>query len=184
MIKGLLLFMFALVTTLFFSVVFIPVSIVYHVFLPMQWVTGWSRAGKFLHQMALSIDQFANVSLQTIFNLIMIKNSNRNKVVGEGRKLKESKTTESKWVWERYYKFDFTPFGDEDDTLSYVFAKNYYHGSLSSFGRVWAWVLNAVDKNHLLKAVDAKEKRDIEALCRLIESGRIKPCDLSNFKIA
>ena len=134
--KGIVLFFVALILTTILTVFYIPLTIVYHLF-TLKFLKGFNRVGEYFHQMALSIDQFANVSLQTPLNLLMIK--------GEQKHL----------------------FGDEDDTVSYIIARNYYLNSLTKFGMFWAWFLNFVDTDHLDKAIDNKYKRDLEAYNRL-----------------
>jgi hypothetical protein len=133
---GVILFIIALVATSVLTAVYLPLSIIYHL-ITLRFAKGLKRSGKYFYQMALSLDQFANVSLQTPLNLLMIKG-------------------EQKFV-----------FGDEDDTVSYVIARNYYLNSLTKFGLFWAWFLNKVDTNHLDKAIDNKYKRDLEAYERI-----------------
>lgn len=134
--KGVLIFFIALIPTVIFSILGIAFSFVYHL-LTLKWKQGLLRSGAYFYQMGLAIDQFGNVSMHPLFNLIMVK-----------RKLK------------------FHPFGDEDDTLSYVFAMNYNQNTLNKFGLFWANFLNFVDKNHLEKALINKIKRDKEAFDR------------------
>ena len=132
--KGLILFFVALIPTVVLTVVYLPFTIVYHI-LTLKLVTGLKRSGEYFYQMALSIDQFANVSLQTPLNLLMHKDGHL--------------------------------FGDEDDTVSYCIAMNSNIGTLTKFGKFWAWFLNFVDTDHLNKAIINKRKRDFEALKRL-----------------
>lgn len=44
------------------------------------------------------------------------------------------------------------PFGDMDRTISYVLARN--RGNLTLLGRALAWLLEAIDKDHLDKSID------------------------------
>jgi hypothetical protein len=58
-------------------------------------------------------------------------------------------------------------FGDEDDTISYVIGRNYYHNSLTIFGKMIRLILHLIDRNHVEKAVDSKLEADQEALLRI-----------------
>lgn len=57
--------------------------------------------------------------------------------------------------------------GDIDLTVSYVIAINYNRGTLSVAGKVLAWVLNFLDKDHLKKSIEAQRKNDFKACKRL-----------------
>lgn len=81
---------------------------------------------------ALSKDQHANVANKRWFNIIFIKRNCRQ----EGK---------------------FCPFGDPDQTISYVIGKNLEMNALNSFGYFWAHFLNTVDENHVEKAVELEE---------------------------
>lgn len=69
---GIVLFVIALIATSVLTVVYLPLSIVYHL-ITLRFVKGINHTNKYFLQMALSIDQFANVSLQTPLNLLMQK---------------------------------------------------------------------------------------------------------------
>lgn len=140
-IKGLFLLFIALVSTLIISILSIIISLVYYLF-SFNWQLGLSKFGEYAYKMALSIDQFANVSVQNLLNWLLIRKGNIN----------------------------FYSFGDEDDTVSYVIAMNQRMLSLNNFGKFWAWFLDFVDKNHLKKTIKNKEKRDLEAWNRIEES--------------
>tara|TARA_R110000772_G_scaffold51709_4_gene118591 strand:+ start:161 stop:622 length:462 start_codon:yes stop_codon:yes gene_type:complete len=58
-------------------------------------------------------------------------------------------------------------FGDEDDTISYVIGRNYYHNSLTIFGHMIRLILHLIDRNHVQKAVDLKFESDQDALIRI-----------------
>lgn len=133
-----LLFLIALVPTTILTVLWLPINVFYHIF-TFKWKTGSKKVGQYFYQMALSIDQFANVSLQTPLNFLMIKRG----------------------------VYDFHLFGDEDDTISYCIAMNQNKKSLSRFGKFWAWFLDKVDKDHLLKTMKNKRKRDLQACHRI-----------------
>ncbi len=66
------------------------------------------------------------------------------------------------------------PFGDEDDTASYVIAQNRELGTLTKFGRFIAWILEKLDKDHLNKAILNKIERDKEAVQRIKENKYFK----------
>lgn len=92
--------------------------------------------------MALSADQFANVSLSPALNVLMVK---------------------------KYSECHL--FGDEDDTMSYVIGMNNKKQTHSRFARFWEKVLNFIEPGHLDKAITAKDKRDFEAVKRLQNKG-------------
>lgn len=108
-----------------------------------KWKDGWRKLDKYSLHMALAKDQYGNVMLKTPMNKILIK--------GEGK----------------YY------FGDEDDTISYVTAMNYFKGTSTKFGAWLGRVLNKVDDGHMEKAIDNKILRDLEGLKRLQDAGLV-----------
>ena len=140
-IKGIFLLFIALVSTLIVSILSIVISLVYYLF-SFNWQLGLLKFGEYAYKMALSIDQFANVSVQNLLNWLLIRKGN----------------------------IDFYSFGDEDDTVSYVIAMNQRMLSLNNFGKFWAWFLDFVDKDHLKKTIKNKDKRDLEAWNRIEES--------------
>ena len=140
-IKGIFLLFIALFSTLIVSILSIVISLVYYLF-SFNWQLGLLKFGEYAYKMALSIDQFANVSVQNLLNWLLIRKGN----------------------------IDFYSFGDEDDTVSYVIAMNQRMLSLNNFGKFWAWFLDFVDKDHLKKTIKNKEKRDLEAWNRIEES--------------
>jgi hypothetical protein len=58
-------------------------------------------------------------------------------------------------------------FGNIDDTVSYILGRNYYRGTLSILGRIIVFILNVIDKDHVIKAVNDKVESDQEALLRI-----------------
>jgi len=58
-------------------------------------------------------------------------------------------------------------FGDEDDNISYIIGRNYYHNSLTIFGHLIRIMLHLIDRHHVQKAVDKKVEADQEALLRI-----------------
>ncbi|MHA1123745.1 MAG: hypothetical protein ACTSPC_13190 [Candidatus Heimdallarchaeota archaeon] len=131
------------------TIAVIPFSLAYYLIAFKQWEQALAKFSKHLHGIALSADQFANKSLAPVLNLVMVNTG-----------------------------MVFHPFGDEDDTLSYVIAMNFNLGTLSGFGKFWAVFLNFVDyrakregTNHLEKSIYNKYLRDKEAYDRLKRQG-------------
>jgi hypothetical protein len=60
-------------------------------------------------------------------------------------------------------------YGCEDDTVSYVLARNKYKGKLSGPGVVLARILESIDSGHLYKAIESKIESDQDALLRIQE---------------
>ena len=58
-------------------------------------------------------------------------------------------------------------FGDVDDTLIYVFAKNYQKHTLSFLGRVFCFIFRLISKSCLSNALDLKLIHDQDSLMRL-----------------
>jgi hypothetical protein len=62
------------------------------------------------------------------------------------------------------------PFGNPDDTVSYILARNMYKGRLNSLGMFMAWLLDKIDSSdggHMNKAIESKVESDQEALLRI-----------------
>jgi len=128
---GFVLLIISLVFTSIFTLLWIPIAVVYHL-ATFKWLTGAKEVNKYFYQLAIIVDVFANESLATLFNYIMVKRK------------------------EDFFKFG----GDDRDTISYVFAVNYLRGTLSRFGKWWAVkFLDNIDKGHLKKAIKNKEER-------------------------
>jgi hypothetical protein len=53
-------------------------------------------------------------------------------------------------------KDDSTPFGDEDETISSVLGKNQLKGNLTKLGMGLNWILNRLDPNHSIEAIEEK----------------------------
>jgi len=136
--KGIFIFLIALIPTTIFTVIGIVFSFIYHVII-FKWNTGLKKSGTYFFKMGVGIDQFANISMSPLFNIIMFK-----------------KNCISAFF-----------FGDEDDTISYILALNFYSKNLNGFGMFWANFLNFVDGDHLKKAIENKRKKDQEAVERL-----------------
>jgi len=99
---------------------------------------------KYYHGQALSKDQHANVANKYFFGLILTKtrHATNEEVVGEDQVI-----------------IDPTPFGDPDQTISYVLGKNKQLGTLNLHGKFWCFLLNLIDKGHVEKAVINEEER-------------------------
>lgn len=120
------------------------------VFIPLTfvwiWIAyGWKKATDYYGDLALAIDQAGGVYLKEALN----------------------RWTTKKGV-DRYY------FGDEDDTISYGTAMNFYKYCSNKFGRGIGKMLDFVDKDHMKKSIINKYKRDLEALKRLKDAELIE----------
>lgn len=125
---GFVLFIIAFIFTSLLTILWAPISVIYHL-ITFKWKTGAKAVNLYFYQLALIIDVFANESLATLLNFVMIKGD----------------------------KFLFGT--DDRDTLSYVIAINYRRDTLTSFGLFWANFLDFVDKDHLEKAITYKIER-------------------------
>jgi hypothetical protein len=134
---GFVLFIVALFLTTVLTFVSMVVTPIYYI-ATFKWQTGLGELNKWFYKLALSIDQFGNVSC--------------------GRTLQITLT-----------KPVAHQFGNEDDTVSYVIAKNRDLGTLTVLGKVIGWVLDKLDKDHLNKAIEYKRLSDIEACKRINE---------------
>ena len=67
-----------------------------------------------------------------------------------------------------FIKRDGVKFGGEDDTVSYILARNYHRQSLTRFGSFMGWLLNKLDKDHLDKSIQSKIESDKEAVERFV----------------
>jgi hypothetical protein len=104
-----------------------------------KWKNGTKQLFKWFGLMALSFDQFGNVTCSKVLDLTMLKKDR---------------------------DFFSMKFGDEDDTVSYVLAINKERKTLSRFGRFIGNLLDLLDKNHLEKAIENKKRKDGEAYFR------------------
>lgn len=126
---GLILFIISFVFVTLFSAVWTPIKLVWYI------LTFWKQKplqdlNKWFYDLAIIIDVYGNAHLSILFNRILIK--------GNG-------------------KFRFT--GHDRDTISYTLAINQKRGTLTPFGQFWANFLNRIDKDHLQKAIESKNKR-------------------------
>lgn len=126
---GFILFLVALLPTVLLTLIWTPISVVYHL-VTLKWKNGSKALSKYFYQLAIIIDVFANESLETPLNWLMLNKQPNPFLFG----------------------------GNDRDTLSYVIAMNKESGTLSRFGNMWARFLNKVDKNHLAKAIENKNR--------------------------
>ena len=78
----------------------------------------------YFYNLALSLDQFGNVSMARLFDFCLIKSKSVHK------------------------------FGNPDETISSVLGKNQKGGTLAYLGRRLVALLDAIDKDHSLKSID------------------------------
>ena len=176
LLVSILLFVLAFFPAVCLTILIIPFTFIYYAFRFDKWSETISRFSKQLHGIALSADQFACKSLAPLLNISMVKNITK-KAYETDEEVEDTALL-------------FLPFGDEDDTLSYIIAVNYKDGTLSKFGMFWAKLLLFVDykakregTNHLDKAIVNKRLRDIEAYERLERQGFLEQLKLGNIKL-
>lgn len=58
------------------------------------------------------------------------------------------------------------PYGNPDDTISYVLARNKYKGKLHFGGRLLAGILEAIDPGHMYDSIENKKLADQDAILR------------------
>ena len=148
---GILLYIFAQTLEYILAIVFGLLTILYYIF-TLKWRSGLLAINKYYHHRALAKDQYGNVRFKLWMNLWMSKDYDK-----------------------PYY------FGDEDDTISYATAMNYFKNfwNIKGLLKFVGNILNKVDPNHLEKAINNKIERDIEALDRLKAAGLISSIILS-----
>ena len=83
---------------------------------------------KYLYKIALGIDQLGNVICAKLFNLTLIYHSSIHK------------------------------FGNEDETISGVIGKNKRANTLTILGKLLDMLLEIIDKNHSIGAIEEDEK--------------------------
>jgi hypothetical protein len=83
---------------------------------------------KYLYNIALGIDQLGNVVCARLFNLTLI------------------------------YQSSIHKFGNEDETISSVIGKNKRTNTLTIIGHLLDTLLDAIDKNHSIDAIEEDEK--------------------------
>jgi len=149
---GIILYLFAALFEFILSLLFGVATIIYYLF-TLKWWGGLKAIDKYYYHRALAKDQYGNVRFKLWMN---------------------------KWMAKIYKKPYY--YGDEDDTISYVTAMNYYKNLEDAKGllKFVAKGLEKAEKNHLKKAIQNKIQRDIEANERLMAAGIIPKNVLSN----
>lgn len=120
---GILIFIIAAIL----SIVLLPIGFIWGVveaFWKRGFKSGFKRISEYFYDMALSIDQFGNVTCKELFNDTLIINSSDDR------------------------------FGDPDETISSVLGKNKRDGTLTKTGKILSWILDKLDKNHVIKSID------------------------------
>ena len=141
--SGLLLLLVSIILKYVVTALAIIINPIYYV-ITLKWRTGTNALGDWLHNVALANDQTGNVIGGVIFKYLFTKNH-----------------------------IKAHPFSDEDDTVSYVLARNKYKMTLSMSGRLLAALLNIIDPTdggHMIKSIHSKIDSDEEALLRLQEN--------------
>jgi len=88
----------------------------------------YPKREEYMYKIALGIDQLGNVICDKLFNLTLI------------------------------YPSSIYKFGNEDETISSVIGKNKKTNTLTFAGRLLDWLLDIIDKNHSIKAIEEDEK--------------------------
>ena len=106
----------------------------------LKWKTGTHALGDWMYKVALANDQTGNVIGGVIFKYVFTKNHRH-----------------------------AHPFSCEDDTVSYVLARNKYKMTLNMSGRLLAGLLDKIDPSdggHMVKAIENKILSDEDAVLR------------------
>ena len=140
---GMLLLIISIILKYLVTAIAMLINPIYYL-VTLKWKTGIDTLGEWFYKVALSNDQTGNVIGGVIFKYLFTKN-----------------------------KVNFHPFGDEDDTVSYVLARNKYKGNLNLPGTMLGGLLDIIDSSgggHLVKAISNKIGRDQEAVIRMNEN--------------
>ena len=140
---GIILYIFAQLLEWLLALIF-GVATIIHLLFSLKWFKGLKLINEYYYHRAFAKDQYGNVRFKIFMNMFMAEN----------------------------YSNPFY-FGDEDDTISFATAMNYYKNKPKGLLKFVGNTLNKVDNDHLAKAINNKIKRDIEALERLKISGLI-----------
>ena len=115
------------IVALILAIILTPIGIIF-TFIKSFYKNSFKDAVKNLNlqfrTIAISIDQYGNVVCKDLFNFTLI-------------------TKDSKYL-----------FGNEDDTISKIIGYNKIDNTLSKTGIVVEIILNFLDKNHSLKAIE------------------------------
>lgn len=140
---GLLLLLISIILKYVVTAASILFNPIYYV-VTLKWKTGAAALGDWMYKTALSNDQTGNVIGGEIFRYLFTKRQQNSH-----------------------------PFGDEDDTVSYVLGRNKYKKNLNAAGRVLGGLLDIIDSSgggHLYKAIESKIESDEEAVLRVTEN--------------
>ena len=80
-------------------------------------------------KMAISLDQFGNVTMAKLFNILLIKSSSKHL------------------------------FGNPDETISSVLGKNKINCTLAPLGILLDSILNRLDNNHSINSIETKKRK-------------------------
>lgn len=134
-----LLFIFAFVLVGFFFVVSVIFTPIYF-FVTGRWRIGANRFFGYWLKLSISLDQFGNGSCGKFFTVALIKRSVR---------------------------VNSFPFGNIDQTVSFVLAINHKLGTLNRLGLFFVWLLEKIDKGHMKKSIYVQNEHDQLAMRRL-----------------
>jgi len=144
---GLLLWLVSIILKYFAFGIGLIFEPIYYL-ITFKWKSGIGQIGNWFFNMALSNDQGGNVQNSNVFNFLFTKN------IPKGEK-----------------------YGNSDDTISYILARNSYKKNLTGLGRFVGRLLNKIDPNnggHLFKSIIAKIIADQEAINRIHENKYFK----------
>ena len=144
---GLFLFLFSLVLKYTAFLLGLIIRPIYY-FITLKWKTGLDRLGVWFYKVALVNGQTANAQSAAIFRLFLIK---ANKKPAQ--------------------------FGNPDDSLDYVLARNRYKGVLNALGRSIGRFYEFIDSSkggHLYKRIIDKILADQEAINRIHDNKYFK----------
>ena len=151
---GILLFIVSVVALISLWAIVSSITVIYYL-VTFKWKTGLKLVNAYFYKCAFGIDQFGNIFLGPACNWLLVISKARH-----------------------YF------FGDEDDSLSYVIAMNFFKAVASVMGIGFGNMLDWLDSNHMQKAIQNKIQRDMEALRRLETAGVISYVMVSDPEIA
>ena len=143
LLSGLLLLMISIILKYLVTALSIIINPLYYL-ITLKWRTGTNALGDWMHKVALANDQTGNVIGGVIFKYLFTKNH-----------------------------IKAHPFSNEDDTVSYVLARNKYKMTLSASGRLLAGLLDKIDPSdggHMRKAIESKILSDEDAVLRYTDN--------------
>ena len=144
---GLLLWIISFILKWFAFSIGILFQPIYYL-ITFKWKSGLGQIGNWFFQMALSNDQGGNVQNSKVFEFLFTKD-----------------------------KKNGAKYGNPDDTISFVLARNHYKKNLTFCGRLVAKILNKIDPKgggHLFKSIILKILADQEAINRIHENKYFK----------